>query len=106
MVSIHGVSTTRLEISDKAEAQLASAVLIALELGNSCVCSLGRVEADDASASGAAAGFVLNLCLLHVTNRAEQLDKILIAGRPRQLHNMSASAPGAERLGYSRCEQR
>lgn len=71
VIGVHGIPTTRLEIPDETEAKLASTVLIALELGNSCVGSFGRVKTDDTSASGATARLVLNLCLLHVSYRAE-----------------------------------
>lgn len=84
---IHGVSAG-LEVSDKAQPELAPTVLIALELGNSCVRRIGRIKANDARASGATAGLVLNFRLLHVANRAEKFNQVLVAGGPRQLNNV------------------
>lgn len=108
VVGVHGVPTTWLEIPDETEAELASAVLVALELGNGCIGSLGRVETDDASASGATAGFVLDFCLLDIANRAEQLDEILVASRPRQLEKKMGQQAQELRLDRkcSRCERR
>lgn len=87
MVGVHRITSSvlLLDIPDVAKPELTSAVLVALEFGNGRISSLGRVETDDTSASGAAARFVLNLRLLHISDGAEELDKILIARRPWQL---------------------
>lgn len=79
VVSLHSIDTARLNVSDVAETELTSAVLVSLELGDRSVCSLSSVETDNSGAPGPAARFVLDLRLLDVSDGAKQLDQVLVA---------------------------
>lgn len=85
MVGVHCVATAGLEVLDVAEPELTATVLVTLELGYGSIGRLGSIESDDTSSSGAATRFVLDLGLLNFTNRAEQLDQVFVASRPREL---------------------
>lgn len=74
VVGLHSVTTAGLNVPDVAEPQLTPAVLVALKLGDGSVGSIGGIETDDTSASGAAARFVLNFRLLNISYGAEELD--------------------------------
>jgi len=83
-VRVH-VVTTRVDVLDKAEAKRPSAVLIALKLGNSSFGCVGIVKADDSATTRSTARLVLDLGLLDLANRGEELDEIFIASGPREL---------------------
>lgn len=96
MIGLHSVPTTNgttgLGVSDVAEAQLTSAVLVALELGDSCVGRLSRVETDHTSATRAAARLILDFRLLNIPDGTEELDEVFIASGPRELDSVSANS--------------
>lgn len=50
-VSLHGLTTRLVGVFDKAQVEGASAVLIALELGNGSFRSVGGIKLDDASSA-------------------------------------------------------
>ena len=85
VIGIHGVSGARRDVSDKAETEGPSSVLVALELGDGRLGGVGRVESDNAGASGSTTRLVLNLGLLNLAYGGEQLNEIVVAGRPREL---------------------
>lgn len=95
-VGIHAVTgSTRGKVFDEAQAQRTSTVLVALELLDCGVRGIGIVKANDARAARATAGLILDLGLLYLTNSREELDEILIAGRPRELiKNMKVRKAG------------
>ena len=85
-VGVHAVAaSTGVEVLDEAQTQRTSAVLVTLEFLDRSVGGVGTVEANDARATRATAGLILNLGLLYLTNSREELDEILIAGRPGKL---------------------
>lgn len=85
-IGVHAVTTTAwCEVLDVAESELASTILIALELGYGSVGGLSSIEAHDAGASGASAWFVLDLGLLNLSNGSKKLDQVLVTSRPRKL---------------------
>lgn len=85
-IGIHAVpASTRVKVLDETQTERTSTILITLELLDRGVGGVGIVEANDARAAGATAGLILNLSLLYLTNSREELDEILIAGRPREL---------------------
>lgn len=98
---VHSIPTTATwrKVSDEAQTELSTPVLIALELGDGRVGSLSRVEANHTCAFGAAGGLVLDLRLLNVTNGAEQLHKIFVASRPGQVADEDDLVPVAIRGG-------
>lgn len=108
VIGVHGITATGLQVSDVAQSQLPTTVLVALELGDGRISRLGSVEADDASASGAATWLVLDFRLLDVSNGAEELDQILVASRPWKLCSalVRASTKGIKRRCCSRCGRR
>lgn len=85
-VRLHVVGAARRPVLDVAEAQGSVAVLVSLELGDGRLRRVRVFETDYARASGAAAGFVLDFSLLDLADGREQLDKIFVARRPRQLY--------------------
>lgn len=85
-VRVHAVvAATGLEVSHEAQTQRPAAVLVTLELGNGGIGGLGAVEADNTGAARPSTWLVLNLGLLDLSNRGEQVDKILVARGPREL---------------------
>lgn len=70
-VRVHRFSASLIEILDEAEVERATAVLVALELGDRCVGGVGTVEADDTAAARAAARLVLNLSLFNLADSSE-----------------------------------
>lgn len=84
-VGVHNVSASRSLVLDKAQAKRAATVLVTGELGDGSVCVVNSVEANNTSAARASVWLVLNLGLLNLADCGEELNKILIAGRPRQL---------------------
>lgn len=94
VVGVHCVTPAGLEVLDVAKPELTATVLVSLELGYGSISCLGNIESDNASSSGAAAGFVLDLGLLNFTDRPEQLDEVLVASGPRKLQErVSESYP-------------
>lgn len=81
----HGVSASRGLVLDEAQAERTTAVLVSRELGDGRLRVVGVVETNDAGATRASIWLVLNLGLLNLADRGEELNEILIAGRPRQL---------------------
>lgn len=88
-ISIHSICSARCKILDEAQAERATAVLVALELANSCVGSLGVVESDDSGTTGPATWLVLDLGLLDLADSREEFDQIVVAGGPRKLRGVS-----------------
>jgi hypothetical protein len=60
------------------------------QLTNSSLCKFGAVEFNHTSATGAAVRLVLDLSTIDLTDRREQVDQILVTGRPGQLSYESA----------------
>lgn len=85
VIGLHGITAAWLKVSDIAEPKLTATILVTLELGNTSVCSLGGVEADDTSSTGATAWLVLDLGLFNLSYRTKEFNQILIAGGPWEL---------------------
>lgn len=81
----HVVGTALVEVLDKAEVQGTTTVLVSLELGDGRLSSLRTIEANHAGSSRPATGLVLNLSLLNLADGGEELDQVVIAGRPWEL---------------------
>lgn len=100
---------TRVLVSDKAQAQRSTAVLVALELLDRRLRRVRRVEADNASATRATAGLVLDLGLFDLADSSEELDQILVGGGPgklcAKLAKLHKSSVCADRPNL-RCEHR
>lgn len=47
VIGVHGITSARLKVADIAKSKLTTTVLVALELGNSRIGSLGGIEAND-----------------------------------------------------------
>lgn len=84
-IGIHAVTNTRRDVLDEAQAEGTAAVLVALELGDGGLGRVGAVEADNTASARAAARFILNLCLLDLTDGLEEFDEIVVACRPGKL---------------------
>ncbi len=84
-LGVHSVTATRGLIFDKAQAKWASAVLVALKLGDRSLGRIGGIETNHTRPTGAAAGLVLDLSLFDLADCAEQLYKVLVASRPWKL---------------------
>ena len=84
-VGIHGISGAGRDVLDEAEAEGPSAILVVLELGDGRLGSVGRVESDNAGTAGSTARLVLDFGLLNLAYGGEQLNEIVVAGRPREL---------------------
>lgn len=72
-------------VAHVSQAKWATAVRVALELGEG-LCSvflLGKLN--DTSATGATSRLVLNLCALDFADGGEELDEIVVASAPRKL---------------------
>ena len=52
---------------------------------NGCLCCVCGIELDDASTAGAAIGLVLDLGTVDLANGGEQINQVIVAGRPGQL---------------------
>jgi hypothetical protein len=94
------------EILDKGQTKWSPAVLVALELGNSGIRTVGTIEANDAAAPGASTGLVLNLGLLYLTDGGEEFDQVLIASRPGKLLAVNITSPNGECVWNVRFEHR
>lgn len=81
-VRVHDIVTALVQVLDEAEVQGTTTILVALELGDGCLGRLGRVEADNTSAAGTATGLILDFGLLHLADGGEELNQIVVAGRP------------------------
>jgi hypothetical protein len=81
----HGVSTSRGLVLDEAQAKRAATVLVSRELGDGSIRVVDGVEANNTSAARTSIGLILNLGLLNLADCGEELNEILIAGRPGQL---------------------
>jgi hypothetical protein len=94
-IRVHGIptgagrSTAGSEILDIMQVKRSATVLVALELRNRCLGRRVAVEADNTSATGSAAGLVLNLGLLNFTDGRKQLDEILVTSGPGKLYCVS-----------------
>lgn len=84
-VRVHAVITARREVLDVAQAKRTATVLVALELGNGSLGSVGAVETDNTAPTRATARLVLNLGLLDLTDCREELDEIIVTCRPGKL---------------------
>lgn len=97
MVGVHAVTTAALrEVLDVAESKLAATVLVSLELRDGSIGGLGSIKANHAGAPGASAWLVLDLRLLDLSDGSEELNQILVAGRPWKLRGLSAIRTGQE----------
>jgi hypothetical protein len=45
----------------------------------------GSIKSNNSSSAGSAVWFILDLCLLYLSNGREKLNKIFVTGRPREL---------------------
>lgn len=82
--AFHRIDTTaRGLVLDEAQAERTSTILVTRELGDGCLGVFDGIEANNTSAAGATIGFVLDFSLLDLANGGEELNKILVAGRPR-----------------------
>jgi len=84
-IGIHRVARARCDVLDKAEAQGTSTILVALELGDCSLRSIGRVESDNASAARSTTRLILDLSLLDLADSGEEFNQVIVACRPRQL---------------------
>lgn len=75
----HGITPSLVQVLDKAQAERAAAVLVALELGDRSLGSLGRVEFDHAGTARPTARLILDLGALDLSNCGEKLHKVFIA---------------------------
>lgn len=82
---LHGVSTARSLVFNKAQAERASAVLVAGEFLDSSVGIFSSVESNNTSSARSTIGLILDFGLFNLSNGGEKLNKILIAGRPWKL---------------------
>lgn len=89
VVGVHGITAALLKVANIAESKLTTTVLVALELGNGRIGSLGGVETNDTSTARAATWLVLDLSLLDLSNRTKEFDQVFVAGRPRKLYQVS-----------------
>lgn len=81
----HLVSASGSLVLDEAQAKRATTILVSRELGDGSVRVVDGVEANNTSAARTSIGLILNLGLLNLADCGEELNEILIAGRPRQL---------------------
>ena len=79
------VLLTRNNVLDEAQAKRSATVLVARELGDGTLAIVGVVESDNTSTLRATIALVLDLGLLDFANRLEEFDKVIVAGRPREL---------------------
>lgn len=84
-ISVHAVSAGRVDIFDEAQVERSSAILVALEFGDRRLGGFGIVEPHDTATTGTSAGLVLYLGLFDLANSRKELNKILVARRPRKL---------------------
>lgn len=93
-LGVHSISTTvaSILVLDKAQSKRTATILVTRELLNGGVGVIGVIESYYTSTTGASVWLVLDLSLLNLTNSREQLDKILIAGRPGKLISVSPIA--------------
>lgn len=104
--SLHGVATTNVGIFDIGQTEGTTTVLIASkfccipckykavfpytkdQLTDRGLGIIGRVKFDNACASGSTIWLILDLRSLDLANGGEELDQILVAGRPGQLRRL------------------
>ena len=79
-ISLHRLALV--EILDKAQVQGTATILVALELLNGRLGSIGTVESNNARSAGAATGLILDFGLLDLADGGEELDQIVVASRP------------------------
>jgi hypothetical protein len=79
------VASTLVEILDVGDAERTTAVVVALEFGDSSGCLLLAGHLDHAGAAGASVWLVLDLRLLDLTDCDEEFDEIIVARAPREL---------------------
>lgn len=85
----HGISAALVQVLDEAEVQGTTTILITLELGDGGFGGFGSVESNDTRTTRPAARLVLDLSLLNLADCGEELHKIVVASRPRQLFQVS-----------------
>lgn len=88
-VGIHSVCRARCDVFHEAQAKWAATVLVALELADSGVGSFSIVESDNTGTTGSSTWLVLNLGLLNLSDSREELDQIIVTGRPGKLQRVS-----------------
>lgn len=89
LVGFHGfgdaIAGRLVRVPHVGEAESAATVLVARKLGDCCLGTVCLVEFDDAGAAGAAVGFILDLCALDNADGGEEVYKVIVRGRPREL---------------------
>ena len=104
--SLHSVSVASRRVFDEGQAKRTATILIpskfrcvisaivqiimVVENTNSGLCIVGGVELDDTSTAGATIQFILYLGALDFSDSSEELNKILVTSRPRQLESSAA----------------
>jgi len=84
-LGLHRVATTGGLVLDETQSKRTATILVTRELLDSSLCVLGSIETNDTSSSRPTVWLVLNLCLIDFSDGGEQLDEILVAGRPWKL---------------------
>jgi hypothetical protein len=81
-ICVHDVVSALVQILHKAQVERAATILVALKLGNGSLRSLGGIESNYASTTRTTTRLVLDLSLLDLSDRGEQLNQVVVAGRP------------------------
>lgn len=81
----------RRDVLDERDSERTSSVLVSSKFGDGCFGSVRGVEFDHTGPARAAIEFVLDLGPLNLSDRGEEIDKVLVARGPRELNVGSAS---------------
>lgn len=84
-IRFHAVTSAWRNVLDETKSKRSSAVMVALELRDSCLCVTGAVKSDNASSPRSTTRLILDFCLLDLSNRGEEFNQVLVTGRPWKL---------------------
>jgi len=101
--ALHRLAVALVRVLDVVETKRSATVLVARELGDGGVSILVLLELDHAGSARATVGLVLDLSTLNLADRGEQLYKVFVAGRPRQVADVNRVA-GLSAGGRKVCE--
>lgn len=85
VLHLHVSPTRTARVQGKGQSERTSTILVIGELGDGLFSILGRSEANHTRAARAAVGLVLDFGLLDLADGLEELDQVIIAGRPGEL---------------------
>jgi hypothetical protein len=92
-------------VLDEGQSKWATTVLVSRKLFDRSIGTFSSVKSNNTGSSRSTVWLILDFSLLNFSDGGEEFNKVLVAGRPRKLSNLSAGDI-VQKAKYLRCEHK